>query len=53
MLLIISQSLECGPRRVLWAAPGIVSCNALWFALSALGIGAAQLAGEVSPAGNR
>jgi homoserine/homoserine lactone efflux protein len=44
VLLVISQSLRSGTRCGLWAALGILSANAIWFGLSALGIGAAIVA---------
>lgn len=44
VLFVISQGLRVGGWRGLWAAAGIVSANVIWFALSAVGIGAAILA---------
>lgn len=44
VLFVVSQSLRLGFARGLWAALGIVSANVVWFALSALGLGAALLA---------
>jgi len=44
VLFVIAQSLRLGARAGLWAALGILSANTVWFALSALGIGAAIVA---------
>jgi threonine/homoserine/homoserine lactone efflux protein len=44
VLFVISQGLRAGGWRGVWAAAGIVSANVVWFALSAVGIGAAILA---------
>jgi len=44
VLFVISQSLRRGTGQGLAAALGIVSANIVWFALSALGIGALLIA---------
>jgi threonine/homoserine/homoserine lactone efflux protein len=44
VLFVVSQGLRAGGWRGLWAALGIVSANVVWFALSAVGVGAAILA---------
>jgi threonine/homoserine/homoserine lactone efflux protein len=44
VLFVVSQSLRLGFVCGLWAALGIVSANVVWFALSAVGVGAALLA---------
>ena len=44
VLFVVAQSLRAGGGRGLWAALGIVSANVVWFALSAVGVGAAILA---------
>jgi homoserine/homoserine lactone efflux protein len=44
VLFVVSQGLRAGGLRGLWAALGIVSANVVWFALSAVGVGAAILA---------
>lgn len=44
VLLVISQSLRAGAWQGIWAAIGILSANVIWFALSAIGVGAAILA---------
>jgi homoserine/homoserine lactone efflux protein len=46
VLLVISQSLRGGTRQGIWAALGILSANVIWFALSAIGVGAALLAAD-------
>ena len=44
MLLVLSQALRGGTARGIGAALGILAANVVWFALSALGVGAAILA---------
>lgn len=44
VLLVISQALRGGATRGIRSALGILAANALWFTLSALGVGAAVLA---------
>jgi threonine/homoserine/homoserine lactone efflux protein len=44
VLFVVSQGLRAGGWRGLWAAAGIVSANIVWFALSAVGVGAAIVA---------
>jgi threonine/homoserine/homoserine lactone efflux protein len=40
VLLVISQALQGGRKRAFWASLGILSVNALYFGLSAVGLGA-------------
>jgi len=44
VLFVISFGLSQGARASLWANAGILTCNALYFSLSALGLGAVLLA---------
>lgn len=44
VLFVVSQGLRYGARRSLWANLGILSGNAVYFALSALGLGTILLA---------
>jgi homoserine/homoserine lactone efflux protein len=44
VLLVLSQALRGGMARGIGAAVGILAANVVWFALSALGVGAAILA---------
>ena len=44
VLFVLSYGLSQGGRASLWANAGILSCNAFYFFLSALGLGAVLLA---------
>ncbi len=44
VLFVLSYGLACGGRASLWASAGVLSGNACYFALSALGLGAVLLA---------
>ena len=44
VLFVVSQGLRYGARRSLWANLGILSGNAMYFVLSALGLGTLLLA---------
>ncbi|HEV8375269.1 MAG TPA: LysE family translocator [Candidatus Polarisedimenticolia bacterium] len=44
VLFVVSQALSFGAARSLWANLGILTANALYFALSALGLGAVLMA---------
>jgi homoserine/homoserine lactone efflux protein len=44
VLFVVSQALSYGASRSLWANLGILAANALYFALSALGLGAVLMA---------
>jgi len=44
VLFVVSQALSFGAARSLWANLGILTANALYFVLSALGLGAVLLA---------
>jgi len=44
VLFVVSQALSYGAARSLWANLGILTANALYFALSALGLGAVLMA---------
>ena len=44
VLFVVAQSLRAGPRQGVWAGVGILAGNAVYFALSAAGLGAVLLA---------
>jgi threonine/homoserine/homoserine lactone efflux protein len=46
VLFVVSQALGYGAARSLWANLGILTANALYFFLSALGLGAVLLASQ-------
>ncbi len=44
VLFVLSRSVEGGPSRGMWASAGILSANAIYFAISATSLGELLLA---------
>src|SRR5262247_3297426 len=47
VLLVMSQALRCGAKASLLGALGIITGNAIYFAVSAIGLGAILIASDV------
>jgi homoserine/homoserine lactone efflux protein len=48
VLLVVSQGLRRGATQALWSAAGVLSANALYFAISGTGVGALLVASGTS-----
>ena len=44
VLYVLSQAMQGGPRKSVWASSGILSANAIYFARSATSLGAILVA---------